>query len=61
MERIIYKYDRNLGYHNAFIETEDKKWKSIGEIETLAFLRDAKEKDIEIIIDGCVPYLSAIK
>lgn len=61
MSRIIYKYDRNLGYHNSFIETEDKKWKSIGQIETLMFLRDAKEKDIETVIDGCVSYLSAVK
>lgn len=61
MSRIIYKYDRNLGYHNSFMQTKDKKWKSIGQIETLMFLRNAKEKDIEIIIDGCIPYLSAIR
>ena len=61
MSRIIYKYDDYLGYHNAFIQTKDKKWKSIGEKEILAFLKEAKEKDIEITIDGCVPYLSAIK
>ena len=61
MEIIIYKYDRILGYHNAFIQTKDKKWKSIGAIEVSKFLRDAKEKDIEITIDGCIPYLSAIR